>query len=269
MSLTVLKRTYRKACEVLYPNGVAFVHVPKCAGSSVSRAFRVRFLASQTKIEESGVYEAGGLLALALKDNAGLCGRELPLEATVHALKRAMFAYYLSENVKFVQGHVHFDRRTYETVERTHKFITLLRDPVERYLSQYYYDYGRPNKNHISDDLETFVDTPHGIDTGRVFLDYFGETHRSGHSESEYVERAKENLDLFAVVGFLDDLDAFRWMIADQLGINMRFGHVNKGSKQRSSLSGSLDEKIRHRCAVDIEIYEYAKSMQKALPRVC
>jgi hypothetical protein len=260
MSLALLKRAHRKTCDVLYPRGIAFHHVPKCGGSSLSRAFRLRFLFSQVKIEESAAYPAGCYLSGQSPPVGDSSAPATPeAERELQRFKGALFAYLLADDVKYVQGHVHFDRRLYEAYRHSHRFVTLLRDPVERYLSQYYYDFGRNNRNRIDVPLETFVDTPRGIATGRVFLNYFGETHREGLTEARHVDRAKANLELFTVTGLLDELDVFAEQVRHRLGVKLRIGHVNKGHRRRQPISDELRGRIRERCAVDIEIYAHAR----------
>jgi hypothetical protein len=95
-----------------------------------------------------------------------------------------------------------------------------------------------------------------------VFLDYFGEQHLRNLSETKRVDRARENLELFAVTGFLDDIAGFKLDIARTLGIRLRIGHVNKGNSERKPIQDEIYKRIQQRCAADIEIYDYAKTLR-------
>jgi hypothetical protein len=113
--------------------------------------------------------------------------------------------------------------------------------------------------------LDEFVETEEGRHYGAAYCDYFsGLGAFSDFGTSNAIDRAKRNLSLFAVVGFLDDLSDFRKRINREFGFRPRVGHKNKGLASKKDVGESISpatlDRIRLLCSPDREIFEFARN---------
>lgn len=253
------KQGYYDAMARLYPQRIVFHHVPKCGGSSVGRAFRLKYLLSFEPIDETAVYAAARLF---WRDR-----NFTSEEDAADIYRRMLLAYFIEHGVGCISGHARFDPRLHERYRAQCKFVTLLRNPVERLISAYYYDLNRPNKNKITCPLEEFADSERGRHYGRLYPYFFGLTGEICPATGKSLfsmEAAKAALDKFDAVGVVEDLPSFEKQLAERAGVSIRIGHVNKGETRASkaaSIAPALLRKLEDICAPDIELYEYARSL--------
>lgn len=240
---------------------IFFLHVPKCGGTSVSEAFR------------------GHMRTLAYQDLTRF--RTLQPEVSTTAAQRfgmpsreyqaALLHYFLSDGrAKFVSGHFVIDPTIVEEYADEWGFVTLLRDPVARWLSFYFYNrYKNWERARINTSIEEFIQTNRAQALGQDYVDWL--TARRAFEEgkpfsapSRYrVEAAKEVIDQFDVVGTLENLSKFEAHVQTELGWPLRIGHENKNpvskEKRDRQVSDRVIEKIEELCAPNREIYEYAR----------
>jgi hypothetical protein len=237
---------------------VVFHHVPKCAGTSVARALRMRYLPSQTGIVSGATYYA----SQALHPNRTL----LQLWPEMLDLREKILVYHMYNNVRCIAAHVQFSECAYDNFAHTYKFVTILREPVSRYISHYFWDLnGVAEWAQITVGLEEFVETERGARYGTLFGEFFsGLPSDSDFGSPQAVEAAKRNLDKFAVVGFLDDMPRFRENLKQALGVSVAIRHQNKSKVEdqtkKKVVTPELRQRITQLCAPDIEIYNYAKA---------
>jgi hypothetical protein len=182
-----------------------------------------------------------------------------------YQLRQELLVCLLVQDIRYVFGHVEFNKIAYQMYKDKYKFITIMREPVSRYISNYFYDFEKDSPFKISVPLEKFIETDRGILFGRRYSEYFSSLPPTKDlSSAEAIERSKENLHSFSIVGFLDDIDGFALKLKHLLGINLTIGHKNKGSLQASKMKDIVTpgvlKRIEKICAPDIEIYEYALS---------
>lgn len=221
-----------RAIQKLYKNKVLFVHVPKCGGTSLSHALRVRYALSYFKLsEEASTAAAGGM-------STGAWMR----------LKRDLVAYHAHTGAHFIQGHIPVDTNYLETHMRGYKLITLLRDPVDRVISHYFFD---PRLREMTP--EQFLESRRGFIETRVLCHFFGGL---DWDEPGDVQRAKvkaiATLKRFDVVGMLEEPLAFETNLVDHLGLRLSIPKRNVGEhRANGGLSSEIIERIKEMCQAD------------------
>lgn len=248
--------------RALLGHRVIFHHVPKCAGTSVSRAMRLRYFLSQESI--------------AAPVSAGVINRQygetdfsnLTHYNRIRRFRVELLHYLMWKDVYFIGGHVPFNRIAYDHLGSGYRLITVLRDPVERYLSEYFYNKGRNHQSRIDDDLEAYIESPLGQRNALKFCEYFSGRAEFDPADSESLkESAKQNLKCFEVIGFTDSMDAFEVDVRRSLGVRVSFGRENQRVQSSNDIKQQVTPAIRDRiealCRHDREIYDFAKALQR------
>lgn len=236
--------------------GLVFHHVPKCAGTSVRRAL-IRCYRPDTVITIAShpTYNAAAFL--------GGTDDEDALWARIHRLRQELLFYDLSGNAQFVGGHIHYCPKIKKRFAATHQFITVLRDPVERFISQYVYSSSRGAHDKIDAPLDAALVEAKAAAWGACMVRFFcGLSYSVDPTSRTAIDAAKENIDDLSLVGFLDAMDAFRKDVSVLIGTSVTIAAVNTSpndSRVRYMADDSLMELINEACAPDIELYEHAR----------
>lgn len=244
-----------KLVDALHPNRVVFHHVPKCGGTSVGRALRKRYILSQATVKPDESF-------FAFEAYSGRSDREQML-IDVAALREQMMLYHLYDDVRCVSLHVPFSNIVHARFARDYKFITILREPVSRFVSHYFWSYQKP-KDHarIEDDFEIFLGTDRARRLGASYVEYYsGAPMAADLGDRALIAQAVTNLRArFDLVGRLDDLPGFEAGLRKTLGVRIKVGHENKarqpGNIRNSMVTPELLERAREVCAPDIAVWE-------------
>lgn len=248
------RQVNRAMLNRLAPQRFVFHHVPKCGGTSVGRALRMRYLSSQATVKPEASFRA-------FQTFTGRTDTER-LMFEVNDLRKQMLLYLMYDDVRCISCHVPFSRAAYDEFSGRYKFITLLREPVSRFLSHYNWSHNRPQAHgHIPEDFDTFLATRRARAMGAEFVEIFSDLPVGTDLRStESIDRAVQHLAGFDIVGRLDDLDGFAIGIRQTLGVRVRIGHENKTSREannvtRASLGEAQLAQVREICAPDIEVW--------------
>ena len=251
-----LKDARQRLNEVICGKRVVFHHVPKCGGSSVSRALHVRYPLSFASFPTAPTYRAIEALNPEQDDR---CVRDSVLD-----FRHKQLLFYLFSDVRCIAGHVRFSPQAYELFSPKYHFITTLRDPISLLVSLFFYDsVAVADRWRCDTNIERFLETERAALFGAIYAHFFSGLPLESDSRSRAViDRAKANLARFAAVGLTDDMAHFERRLRDVLGVRLRIGHRNRarvGEVDRDRvITAAVRKKIEALSAVNLEIYDYA-----------
>ena len=225
-----------------------YLHIPKTGGSTFHTILRRNYPGKSTYNVFASSY-----------DN--------PEVASFMALGKEQKA-----KIRLLKGHMPFG--LHESLPNKSAYITFLRDPIERVISQYYYVKKSETHEHhrevhvgkmsISDFVECGIIT--GMNNGQCrFLT--GAVKRRPYNDSEGLfEEAKLNIDShFSWVGITERFDESILTLQESIGwqylpVYIK-QNVSKIRKKATQFSNQELDVIRTYNSEDIKIYEYANSM--------
>lgn len=222
---------------------VAFVHIAKCGGSSVDYALRSALAApDQHRINRQDTLVAS--MASFTGDLTSLDGSCQFSEH--HAINlQKMFSYYLQENWQYISGHVTVTDQLINQFKSDYAFITILRDPVERFISNYIFN-KLTNKKSIM--LPNCLTTDNVINEAKEILNsqrgwqmaniptmvLTGRYPKDKDDAKTMQQEVSYNLSRFKVVGFLDRLSNFEKDCKELTGREITIGRRNVTEKLNS-----------------------------------
>lgn len=258
MSATDLaKSLHRRAINVLCGHRIVFHHVPKCGGTSVGRTLRRAYILSQgtvTPVESERAFDAAQSSSVA----TGM--------AHVSELREMMLLYLLYSDVRCVSAHVPFSNAAFDRFANRYSFVTLLRDPVERFISNYYWNHDRPGAHFaIPESFDAFLASERAAALGSTYVRYFCGEPGEKFTQKTHVDAAIRNLRRMDLVGFLDDLKRFQTKLRALTGKRLSIGSENVGNtrtRRDSILSGPLRDRVLEVCSPDRDVWEAVQDLR-------
>lgn len=213
----------RALADRVHARGLIFVHVPKCAGTSVERAIRRHYRLSRISINPDTSYSAARDLLTSDADQHTALMR-------ASEMRRDLLHYHIETGYKCITGHAPLGSRTLDICADSHDVVTLLRDPAERYRSHLRFNLtDRSRHGRISMPVEKFLDTPRAQAMGTLYTKYFsGLPMDADLTSTEAVERSIETLKRLSLVGLVEDLSGFAADLTCLTGHRITIGHENR-----------------------------------------
>ena len=259
----------------------AFVHVPKSGGISIDLAMREQLAKpGEARFSREGAIEMS--LATFGQDINNL--DSIAQFSDHHAQQlNGLLAYHLAQNWQYISGHVSTNQHIIKSFAQQYHFITVLREPVSRFISNYIYNkltnslpIMAPN-NLNSDNLIAEVDHilahRRGWQMANVMsMCITGRFAKDAADAQKIQSEFADNLAAYKVVGFLDNLDSFSKQIKQLSNKQINIGNHNttdsfldeKKQHVKSTLQNYFNEpsvkaQLEHLCRFDIENYHRAK----------
>lgn len=240
------------------PEAVTFIHAPKCGGTSVGSALRVRYIHSQATIS---LAESAALQGLLWPDATGVERFYREFE-----IRDMMMARLVMKGVRCISAHARYNPALRAAEARPRRYVTVLREPVSRFLSHYLYVRRRHPGSVEGDTIEAFLESEQARRFGSEYLFYFAGRYQVGEPDVEALVRtACANLESFDLVGDTARMDDFRRGVERLLGVRLlRLNRNRRPAGSGPRFSEAQMRRVREICAPDLAIYEHAMSARTA-----
>lgn len=249
-SRTALGRGPRASC--------IYLHIPKCGGTSLSEAL----YATVPLNRKIGILDAPSI-------RRALAMRHLGLDDVVSfhdegdraedsaAFREMLVLMYVAQGCRLIHGHFLLSSRIWEMSRSRYEYVSLLRDPIERTIS----NYRMAHRNGIfRGDFDAFLDSVMGRRMSQHVLRFFsGRATIPPGEEAAAMRTAHGHMAGFALIGFLDDLGGFARAYGDLFGVRPRIAHYNRASGPELTLSKGQMARLEALCAHDIELTDAAR----------
>lgn len=167
------------------------------------------------------------------------------------------------QNYDLIGGHFSYSDIAFEYFRDSYSFITVLRNPVDRYLSAYFRSKSTGSIGEENISLSDFMKTELGKNWGHNYI----RTLNGGKNEIDYYLSAEaqkiacDYLRNFDLVGVIEKLDLFSIRFKRKYGKGLRIGKKNKGtvsSDYEDVVSKKELKQLRKICEPDMYVYNYA-----------
>lgn len=236
-----------------------YMHVPKCGGTSVSEAL----YATVPLHHKIGILDARATRrALALHhlgvDDVSSFHDEGDRAEEAAAFREQLFFMYLAQDCRLIHGHFLLSDRIWEHAQDRYGFVSILRDPLARTVS----NYRMAHRNGIfPGDFDAFLDSAMGRRMALHVLRFFsGQTTIPPEEVAPAMDRARARMAGFALIGMLEDLDGFSRRFAEEFGARLSIPHYNRGTGPDLDITPDQRRKLEALCAPDIELTERARA---------
>ncbi|MCA9958744.1 MAG: sulfotransferase family 2 domain-containing protein [Anaerolineales bacterium] len=225
---------------------VIFLHIPKTAGTTLNTILKRQYPASRR----------ASLGALAQQDIARF--------KSLSEAERA--------RIKMLNGHLAYGLHDYMVGPTT--YFTILREPIDRIVSFYYFVYRNPH-HYLYDfthrtnlGLRGYLENKNTIMVDNFqtrLISGIWDTYPFGELPPTALEQAKENLrNHFAVVGLTEHFDETLLLLRNTFGWRNIFytpQNVTSNRPERDSLDTATIDAVTAANQMDVELYAFAKSL--------
>lgn len=237
-----------------------FLHMPKCGGTSLSEGMYATIPFNQRigVIDAVSTRRAAAMLHFD-RDDSFLCHEDLQHGQKVFDLREGLLLQHMAWDTMLIHGHVFWSTRARQHFGDRYKYVTLLRDPVARTISNYRMT---QRAGVTAGDIQTYLAGDVARRHARVFLRYLtGQNDIADSDLNAATDVAKDRLKQFALIGFLEQSDRFVQQYQAIFGVRLRMAQLNAAPDRKPDLTDDQMHRFRALCAPDIALYEFAKTL--------
>ncbi len=242
---------------------IAFMHMPKCAGTSLSNALYglVPLHKRVGVIDANATRLAAGVMHHNVIDWEA-CHEDLDDPKPCFDLREGELITHMNWKTPLIHGHFLWSDHAYEHFHKDYDFITMLRNPVDRALSNFRMNKNEgilPNDFHVDDWLSSKL----GFHHGSTYLRYFsGNAILSIDDAEHHLSTAIENAQKFNLIGCVEKQSLFIQKFQKLYGSKPSIGKDNRAKNDVINLSEKQLSKLNELCRYDHIIYEKFRDWQ-------
>jgi Sulfotransferase family len=231
------------------PRKIIFDHIPKCGGTTLNYYLEKNY-------RDNKIFRINGSNPTRSIEEFGL----LTHRQRIH--------------YDLIRGHL--ANKIVEKVDKDYLLITMLRDPIDRIVSHYYYAKSSCNhylnsfivENNIS--LEQYVRSGKSEELENWYVSHFSGFNPTQVKQNPKIalKRAIENIDKYDLVGFVEDFDQFVFNLKKLARFNINYNsirvNVTKNREKVDQISSGALNAIKELNSLDIEFHKKI-SLKKTL----
>lgn len=237
-----------------------YLHLPKCGGTSLSEAMysTVPFQQRIGVIDALSTRRSAAIQNFNLND-ANKCHEDFEYGQHTFDFRNGLLLQHMAWDTFLIHGHVLWSEQSDTHFKDKFKFVTLMRDPVARTISNFKMV---QRAGLIGEDVDEYLESPVARRQARVYLRYLsGSNDLSDEDTPAATDLAIERLQHFAVIGFLEDLDKFAQNYRAVFGVKLKMARLNAAPKTTANFSDAQLQKFSELCEPDLKIWQAAKSI--------
>jgi len=237
-----------------------FLHLPKCGGTSLAAAlYGTVPLHRRVGVIDALATRRAAALSQFGWDDPMLCHEDLPAGHITFALREQALLTHLCWGTPLIHGHVFLSERARDAGGTGHGWVTMMRDPAERAVSNYRM---AVRAGVIPDDPDAWLDGSVGRSMAQVNLRYLtGRNRIDPGQEAEAAAIARDRLGWFELIGFLDDPAGFARGFARRFGPRLPMPRYNRGAGPEVRLTAAQRDRLEALVAPDREVYDAARRL--------
>ncbi len=247
---------------------IFYLHIHKCGGISIQQAIKACYhtldVVKQRQIFHILNSRASFNAVQTAVNQTNFSFDKAVISPEMEFREKLLLYYMYQEHINFIAGHFSFNAAAYQYFSDKYAFVTVLRDPVERWISLYFYNrYNKGGHRNIDTEITEHLKSARGQRQGHAYVEWIGGLNKErDYTSEEAINRAKENLHKFSVVGCLEYQENFVSRFEDQFGRRLIIRKLNQNPKSKidrnSIITKEIKEEIREICKPDVEVYQYA-----------
>ncbi|MEM9196993.1 MAG: hypothetical protein AAGD12_03990 [Pseudomonadota bacterium] len=235
-----------------------FVHLPKCGGTSLANALyaTVPLHRPIAVVDAVSTRRAAAILAFG-RDDPWLCHEDLDAGHHTFALRERLALSHMAQGMRLVHGHIPLTPRIARHFSTSYRIVTVLRDPVERAVSNFRM---AVRAGLIGPDIDQWLASPLAQRHATAYLRYFSGSWQIAHrNEAAALARAEAALSRISLIGFLDEMPDFTRRFREMFGVSLALPHLNAAPDQAPPLSASQRARLEALCVPDLVLYAAAR----------
>lgn len=240
-----------------------FFHLPKCGGTSLSEAMYATVPLTHRigVIDALSTRRATSILHFDA-DDLETCHEDGENGQLTFDTREGQLLQHMAWDTMLIHGHVLWSEKAWRHFGHRYKYVTLMRDPMARMMS----NFGMAQRNGVvTEDLDSYLSSPMARRQAQVYLRYLcGRNDISQDDVPDALALATSRLTQFALIGFLDQTDAFISAYRDMFGVKLRLPRLNAAKGDTPVPEASQRAQIETLCAPDMELFEAARSLSRA-----